>query len=463
MDSEHRQHAEQGEVATEQQVGRHRAPPLLLSASLAGIVLTAAALAQVGDLRQSAATAIAVLLAGSLAYGLACLALARGWHGWPEPTRRRILLAVLSVTVAMRAILVFAPPSLSDDIYRYRWDGRVQANGINPYVEPPGATRLEDLRDEHWAQINYPRIRSIYPPLAQLLFVSTYRVSPTIGAFQWLALLGDLLVVGLTLGLLATWNLPRWYVALYALHPLPALEFASSGHFDAWTCAAVLGAILAHARGYAATSTTLLAAGVLLKTWPLVFVPLLVRHRPRWHVGLFAGLLVLAYLPYLDAGVQMLQPWFDYAGRWRFNDGVFWLLATATGSLELGKALAAGIGVGLLAWLWRRDVEPVVGGYWLLLAFIALMPTIHPWYLLWALPLAATALDVGWISLCSLAPVAYWILVVNSGTSDAWVEPLWPRFVQFVPAAVIWIVQARRFGAPAPGRPWPARGTHRLD
>jgi len=428
---------------------------VLLGLSLAAIIVVCALLLSLGDLRAQAAHTIGLLLLGSVAYGAACWSLARGWTHWSGPQRRRVMYTVVVIALAMRAILLLAPPSLSDDIYRYRWDGRVQAAGINPYVEPPAATRLAPLRDEYWNRINYPRIRSIYPPLAQLLFATTYRAHHSIAAFQLLAALGDLFVLGLIGLLIRQWRQPGWLLALYALHPLPALEFAGSGHYDAWTCAMVLAAILAAERHRHAASTALLAAGVLLKTWPLVFAPLMLRRRPRWHLGLFAVMIAGAYAPFASAGFAILQPWFDYTGRWRFNDGLFWALAQGTGAPAAGKAIAAGIGLGLLAWLWHCHADAVRGGYWLLLGFIVLMPTVHPWYLLWALPLAALARDRGWIMLCSLAPVAYWILVLNSGSSVVWVEPLWPRFVEYLPAAALWSAIALRHGAPYPGRTAP--------
>ena len=366
--------------------------------------------------------------------------------------RRVAVGTILLAAVALRLLLLGMPPSLSDDIYRYRWDGRVQAAGHNPYAEPPSSPALESLRDEQWSRINYPRIRTIYPPLAQILFGITYGLGNSLRTFQAAAALGDVVAIIMLLGCLRAWRRPRWLLAIYALHPLPAIEFAASGHFDGWAIAAVLAALLAHAHRRAALSTVLLACGVLLKTWPLVFAPLILRQRPRWHLPLFAGCLLLGYAPFLGAGAAMLQPWLDYAGRWRFNDGVFFALQAASGSLAAAKAIAGGLGVGLLLWLWRRNDDPVRAGYWLLLAFTLLMPTIHPWYLLWALPFAAAALDMGWLALCALAPVAYWILVVNSGDSSLWIEPWWPRFVEYLPAMAVWAWQARTTGPPAPGK-----------
>ncbi len=408
-----------------------------------------------GDLRANARAAVSLMLLAGICHALMCWSLARVWPAW-SPSRRQVVTGtVLFTALALRLLLLSMPPTLSDDIYRYRWDGRVQAAGRNPYAEPPAAAALETLRDEQWSRINYPRIRTIYPPLAQVLFGVTYGLGNSIKTFQAVAALGDLLAIVLLLGCLRAWRRPRWQLAIYALHPLPAMEFAASGHFDGWAIAAVLAALLAHARGRAVLSTLLLACGVLLKAWPLVFVPLILRNRRRWHLPLFAGALLLGYAPFLDAGAVMLQPWLDYAGRWRFNDGAFFVLHAASGSLAAAKAIGAGLGLGLLLWLWRRRDDPVRAGYWLLLAFTLLMPTIHPWYLLWALPFAAAAVDIGWIALCTLAPTAYWILVANTGDSSLWVEPWWPRLVEYLPALVIWAWQARATGPPAPGKSAP--------
>ncbi len=385
------------------------------------------------------------MLAGAGAHALLCFALWRADQGGRAASATLLVL----FAIVLRAVMLLAPPSLSDDIYRYRWDGKVQGSGHNPYTSPPADSRLEALRDDEWTLINYPRIRTIYPPLAQSLFAVTFFLHDSLKAFQVAATIGDLLVIVLLLGLLRALRAPPWQLALYALHPLPIAEFAGSGHFDAWVMAVVVGAFLAQARGRAIMTTLALAAGVLLKTWPLILIPIFLRHRPRWHVLLVAVPVGAFYAVYYDAG--MLQPWLDYSGRWRFNDGAFWLLHAATGSLELAKAAAAGLGALLLLVLWRRDLDPMRSGYLLLLGFILLMPTVHPWYLLWALPLAAVARDLGWVTLCSLAPLSYAILAVNAGNSDAWVEPLWPRFVIYGIAGIVWMLQTGiDMRAPAP-------------
>ena len=456
MQTEQTEQTEREGVRVEREVGsNHGAAPVSVTAAAAVFLTFAIAwLSWLGDLRAAPTSAVVGLLIGAGAHGVLCFGL------WRQHGRGRTASTVALVTfaVVLRALMLLAPPTLSDDVYRYRWDGKVQASGRNPYSAAPADPRLEGLRDDEWARINYPRIRTIYPPLAQSLFAVTYFLHDSLKAFQIVAAVGDLLVIILLAGLLRAVRAPPWQLALYALHPLPVVEFAGSGHFDAWAMAAIVGAFLAHARHRTLLSTVLLAVGVLLKTWPLILVPLFLRRRPRWHIALIAAVVGTGYALYYDPG--MLQPWLDYSSRWRFNDGAFWILHALTGSLELAKAAAAGAGALLFLFLWRRDTDAIGGGYWLLLGFILLMPTVHPWYMLWALPLAAVAFDLGWVTLCSLAPLAYAILVVNAGNSNEWTEPLWPRFVIYGAGLLVWLLQTGiDLRAPAPGAPRPAVAT----
>ncbi len=459
VDSEDAEQTQRDRVGEEGELSVHTPAPLrgLLPAGIAVLAGSIGALAWLGDLRQSPYAAITLMMVAFLGFLLACAGLARRPSG-----RRPMIVLIVGLAVSLRLVMLLAPPSLSDDVYRYRWDGRVQADGRNPYEAPPADSRLESLRDSDWSRINYPEIRTIYPPLTQVLFAATYGLHGSLKAFQVAAVAGDILLIALLALLIQACSKPAWWLALYALHPLPIVEFAGSGHFDAWAMAAVVGAILLHVRGRAALSTLALAAGILLKTWPFVMAPLFLRHRPRWHLALLTAPVAGLYAVYFDPG--MLQPWLDYAGRWRFNDGIFWLLHAATDSLPAAKAVAAGLGGLLFLWLWRQNIDPVRGGYWLLLGFILLMPTVHPWYLLWALPLAALAFDLGWIVLCGLAPLAYAILANAAADSNTWIEPTWPRFVIYGAGLALWLAQtAIDLKPPAPGAPIPADRTKDAD
>ncbi len=77
---------------------------------------------------------------------------------------------IFLVAVVCRVILLGAAPTLSTDIYRYLWEGRVIAAGHNPFGLAPSAPELEFLRDDNYTKINHPHLETIYPPFAQAVF-----------------------------------------------------------------------------------------------------------------------------------------------------------------------------------------------------------------------------------------------------------------------------------------------------
>src|SRR6267378_3268258 len=102
-----------------------------------------------------------------------------GFLSW---TNLLLIMSGCAALVLFRLSLLFSPPYLSDDIYRYIWDGRVQAAGINPYRYIPADSALAQLRDkEIYPQINRKDYaRTIYPPAAEALFFLTTRISETV-------------------------------------------------------------------------------------------------------------------------------------------------------------------------------------------------------------------------------------------------------------------------------------------
>src|SRR5439155_20082138 len=128
--------------------------------------------------------------------------------------------------------LLFSPPYLSDDIYRYVWDGRVQAAGINPYRYLPADSALAQLRDDK----TYPRInrkdyaRTIYPPVAEAIFFLTTRISETVTWMKATMVLFEALAGWALAQLLTSFGLPRQRILLYAWHPLVVWEFVVIGH-----------------------------------------------------------------------------------------------------------------------------------------------------------------------------------------------------------------------------------------
>jgi alpha-1,6-mannosyltransferase len=151
----------------------------------------------------------------------------------PDVSPRRALAFILTLAVVFRALPLFAPPH-STDIYRYVWDGRVQANGINPYRYIPADSALEHLRDEAiFPHINRREYApTIYPPTAQIVYRTATLFGESITVMKLAMLAFEALAIWATLMLLVARGLPSALILVFAWHPLAIYEVAGSGHVD---------------------------------------------------------------------------------------------------------------------------------------------------------------------------------------------------------------------------------------
>jgi len=214
------------------------------------------------------------------------------------------LLIAVVFALLFRLSILFAPPYLSDDIYRYVWDGRVQAAGVNPYRYIPAAPELAQLRDE----TIYPKINrrdwahTIYPPVAQFVFFLTTRISESVTWMKATMLGFELVTIWALAQLLTLLDRPRQLVLLYAWHPLVIWEFAGSGHVDAIAIAFMALAFLAWQKRSNLGAGFTLACATLVKLFPLVLVPAMLK-RGRWTIApVFAATIVIGYVAYLSVG-----------------------------------------------------------------------------------------------------------------------------------------------------------------
>ncbi|HET6973270.1 MAG TPA: glycosyltransferase family 87 protein, partial [Pyrinomonadaceae bacterium] len=212
------------------------------------------------------------------------------------------LLIVIAFAIVFRLSILFAPPYLSDDIYRYVWDGRVQAAGINPYRYIPAAPELAHLRDE----TIYPKINrkdwahTIYPPVAQIVFFLTTRISESVTWMKATMLLFELVTIWAVAQLLTLLNRPRQLLLMYAWHPLVIWEFAGSGHVDAISISFIALALLAWQRKSDLGAGFMLGCATLVKLFPVVLAPVMLK---RWRIApILATTISAGYLAYISVG-----------------------------------------------------------------------------------------------------------------------------------------------------------------
>ena len=314
---------------------------------------------------------------------------------------RSTLVLTLLLAAAFRLSILFAPPYLSDDIYRYIWDGRVQAASINPYRYIPSDEALKNLRDEKI----YPRINrrdsahTIYPPVAEIGFFLTTRVSESVTWMKTTMVLFEAIGIWAISRLLPSFGLPRQRILIYTWHPLTVWEFAGSGHLDAMIIGFLALALLARRRHAEAVTGVSLACATLVKFFPGLLLPALYK-RWNWKLPLvFAITIVAAYLPYLGVGGRgALGFLFGYARERGMESGEQFFLLSEIRRVPLGFHVptAAFVVVALLilgalaVWMLRKqervDESYIANALIMAATFTVLVAPHFPWYFAWLIP-----------------------------------------------------------------------------
>src|SRR5260221_10932697 len=145
---------------------------------------------------------------------------------------RASFILLIFAALVFRATLWPMEPTLSDDLQRYRWDAKVQANGWNPYAIAPQDPRLAPLRDHYYEIMPGRETPTIYPPATELLYRAAWKFFPGPIEFKFPFAAADVLVLLLLAWIFRKEKDRAFRVAVYAWNPLVIVEFAGSGHND---------------------------------------------------------------------------------------------------------------------------------------------------------------------------------------------------------------------------------------
>jgi hypothetical protein len=355
-------------------------------------------------------------------FPLLLLALAAAWWVFRTAADDSATLGIiLGFALLFRLLVLPAPPVLSSDIFRYIWDARVQAAGINPYLSRPADFDSQEMKNDllHQQQ-NRPFARTIYPPLAQAAFRAVRAVAgESVTAMKALMLLGDLGTLAILIHLLGTRGLPRSRVILYAWQPLTVFEIAGSGHVDALAIPFILLAVLAWQGHRNAAAGVALGAATLVKIFPVVLLPAFLGRR-RWALLLAcAATIGLAYLPFLPgAGFKTLGhlPQFLSDPGETFNPSLLGLASLGLGRISRtplfwSASLGGVVMTATLLWMLRTEADgpdALLDRMWVVATALTLLTlTLHPWYLLWLLPLVTIQPRPAWIYLTGAISLSY--------------------------------------------------------
>lgn len=337
------------------------------------------------------------------------------------PTKKLIALGI-----ALRVILLFSLPNLSDDYFRFLWDGRLTLAGYHPFLHTPQYFIDQQLfptgiTPALFSQLNSPQYFSVYPPVCQAVFAAAAWVSPTnnwMGVFILkLCLLAAELATILILrkadlgarnaesaakdALQAkpseTSHRPN-SALLYALNPLVILEIVGNCHFEGLMIFFLVAGMMAIRQEMLVKSAVFWALATATKMLPLLFLPIAWRWL-GWRKGLkfnvlFAGATLLLFAPLIAVLPNIAQSLNLYFQKFQFNASIYYLVRAIGYSIKnwdigeqsgpwMGLATLAGV-LGLALWVGRKKLDPelrlATAMLFASVLYLSFSAVVQPWY-----------------------------------------------------------------------------------
>jgi alpha-1,6-mannosyltransferase len=409
-----------------------------------------------GDLGEHVVEFIAVyLLLSSLYLGCCYLITHQRREAEPLPgprrsrvTTRKLLLLIWAAGVVFRITLLPLDPTLSEDLSRYRWQGKLQAAGGNPYVEIPAGARWENLRDRTWPHVNRKDLPSVYGPLLEEFYAGYYRlvrsVEPDEVRQVWLFKLPfaalELAVGAAVLQLLTAAGAPQSWLLIYLWSPLMVVEFWAQGHNDPLAVLFVVLALVAAARERWTWAFASLTLAALAKFWPAVLFPFFLLQRRekrwifRWKPALVALPLALAVSwPYWGGIAHVTELLKGFVGGWRNNDSLYGLIYQFSGEdFQRGTTLVTRLLVVALAALWALQLPLAKAAKWAVVLLLLFSANCFPWYLSWLVPLLALYPGTPLLLWTALVVLSYQVLI-GYRALGLWQDSDQMRLLEYVP------------------------------
>ncbi|MBV6440539.1 MAG: hypothetical protein EPGJADBJ_02209 [Saprospiraceae bacterium] len=339
----------------------------------------------------------------------------------------------VALGIALRALLLFSIPNLSDDFYRFLWDGHLTVAGIHPFTHPPvyfieNHLLPEGVLPELFSKLNSPEYFTVYPPVCQAVFaLAAWLGQDSIWAGVVLIKLFLLVCeVGTIWGLgIGDWGLrivdygftdndikksvPNSQSAipnpqlLYALNPLIILEITGNCHFEGAMICFLVAGLRALGNKKIEWGALWWALATASKLLPLLFLPVVWRwlgwRKGAVFIAVFAGFCVVLLAPLWSVVPNILSSLDLYFRQFQFNASVyyllrgfgFWVKGYDIGE-SLGPLLGMAVLIGVLAiasktkpsrwWQSERAGIPFASAIlFALFLHLSFSATVHPWYI----------------------------------------------------------------------------------
>lgn len=368
--------------------------------------------------------------------------------------------------ILLRFLLLFSFPNLSNDIYRFLWDGHLLHHGINPLSLTPRefisvTERGSAVFAELFPLLNSQDYYTVYPPISQAVYwVGAYMPSVAEAAIVMKAVLfaAELGSCFLIIKLLEAIEKPKALALWYVLNPLVIVELVGQLHFEAIMICFLLGGIYALVIGRNYLAGFAIAISIATKLLPLMFLPGVLfflsdkKRILQFMIALVLTLGALFFPMFLGVDYEhFLSSLNLYFQSFEFNASIYYLVRglgyMLTGYNQIaiiGPALSA---VALLVILYQSskviasDLKSLLLFMLISLAsYLVMTTTVHPWYLCML------------VMLCLFSK--HWWVVVWSGvvvwsymtyTTEDYNQNLYLIFIEYLVVLICFIYQSFRY------------------
>ncbi|MEW6195875.1 MAG: hypothetical protein AB1521_12055 [Bacteroidota bacterium] len=356
------------------------------------------------------------------------------------------LFLIISIVLLAKLSFLNTDPIGSEDIYRYIWDGKLQANGINPYRYIPTDSAMSHLHSALLpAKVNFPGLKTIYFPFSEWLFYISYKISgEAVWGFKLILLLFEIFTILFILLLLRQLKKEKKYILLYLLCPLTIFQFSIDAHLDGLGITLLAAALYFHFSGKKFASLVLLGISLSIKPIGVLFLPILFIEQKK----IFDKISIIV-LPFLIFGIQFIpyiftsnpfEALFIYTANWSFNGFIFKLIYILIQNNQTTRLVCSLLLIIALITLYLSKKETLPKFYFATLLLFIFSPVVHTWYIGWIVLLASTTNYKSGIMLAALSSLTS-VTIYNYILHGVW-RDYWPvLIIEYLPVMFFMIIE----------------------
>jgi alpha-1,6-mannosyltransferase len=364
-----------------------------------------------------------------------------------ELFRNHLFLIIVS-GVILRIIFLFVQPIGSDDFYRYVWDGKVLANGINPYQFAPADEELINLHSDSIPEkVTFPKIKTIYPPLSLILFYFGYLIG---GESYWgikiLLLLFELASISGLFFIIKKLQLPQKHILFYVLSPLPVFQFFIDAHVDGFGLTFIIFSILFYITNRKSLSLIFIGLSICIKPLGLILLPLFFlteKGIPAKIKTVFIPLItcLIFYIPFISSST--FDALSNFTVNWSFNGFVFEIINYFVNNNQSSRIICGILFLIVYSAVLFSSIDYLNKIYLSVFLLLIFSPIVHPWYTVWLavlLPFIPRWSGIFYTSLVSLTVFT----IINYQLYDVWKNYPLVLILEYVPVVIIFFYELRK-------------------